>query len=89
MREQHWLYCPNARPHQPTFWLICWLIKPLDNRKIQIREFNGLVVSEKVFWNSKVRHPDFFLLPIRPPEDGQAFDTNTELKIERTNHANV
>lgn len=68
---------------------ICWLIKPLDNRKILIREFNGLIVSEKVFWKSKIRHPDCFLLPIRPPEVDQANDTNTELKIERTNHANV
>jgi hypothetical protein len=68
---------------------ICWLIKPLDNRKIKIREFNGLIVSEKVFWKSKIRHPDCFLLPIRPPEDDQAIDTNNELKIESTNHANV
>lgn len=68
---------------------ICWLIKPLDNRKILIREFNGLIVSEKVFWKSKIRHPDCFLLPIRPPEVNHAIDTNTELKIERTNHANV
>ena len=68
---------------------ISWLIKPLENRKIQIREFNGLIVSEKVFWKSKIRHPDCFLLPIRPPEDDQAIDTNNELKIESTNHANV
>ena len=68
---------------------ICWLIKPLDNRKLQIREFNGLIVSEKVFWKSKVRHPDCFLLPIRPPQDGKAIERNTDLKIERTNHANV
>lgn len=68
---------------------IRWRIKPIDNRKIQVREFNGVIVSEKVFWKSRVRHPDCFLLPIRPPEDGKAIETYLDLKIERTHHANV
>ncbi len=68
---------------------ICWRIKPIDNRKIQVREFIGVIVSEKVFWKSRVRHPDCFLLPIRPPEDGKAIETDLDLKIERTHHANV
>ena len=68
---------------------ICWRIKPLDNRKLLIREFNGIIVSEKVFWNSRIRHPDCFLLPIRPPEDGKTIETSNDLKIERTDYANV
>ena len=68
---------------------ICWRIKPLDNRKILIREFNGVIVSEKVFWISRIRHPDFFLLPIRPPEDDKTIETSTDLKIEGTDYANV
>lgn len=73
---------------------ICWKIKPLNNRKILVREFdglmfNGLIVEEKVFWNSKVSHPDCFLLPIRPPADDQHIETIDTLKIERSSHANV
>jgi hypothetical protein len=67
---------------------ICWLINPLDNRKIQIREFNGLIVSEKVFWKSKIHHPDCFLVPIRPPEDDKAIEAQIDLQIERTNQLN-
>ena len=68
---------------------ICWRIKPLENRKILIREFNGVIVSEKVFWNSRIHHPDCFLLPIRPPEDGKTIETSNDLNIERTDYANV
>ena len=68
---------------------ICWRIKPLENRKILIREFNGVIVSEKVFWNSRIRHPDCFLLPIRPPEDSKTIETSNDLKIERPNNATV
>jgi hypothetical protein len=28
-------------------------------------------------------------LPIRPPEDGKSIETSNDLKIERTDHANV
>ena len=68
---------------------ICWRIKPLDNRKILIREFNGVIVSEKVFCNSRIRHPDCFLLPIRPPEDGKTNEISNDLKIESKNNATV
>ena len=68
---------------------ICWRIKPLENRKLLIREYNGVIVSEKVFWNSKIRHPDCFLLPIRPPENEKSVETSTDLQIERTDHANA
>ena len=60
-----------------------------DNRKILIREFKGVIVSEKVFWNSRIGHPDCFLLPIRPPEDGKTIEISNDLKIERTDYANV
>lgn len=68
---------------------ICWRIKPLDKRKILIREHNGKIVSEKVFWNSRIQHPDCFLVPIRPPEDGKTIETSNDLKIERPDHATV
>ena len=68
---------------------ICWHIKPLDHRKILVREFNGDIVNEKVFWKSKIHHPDCFLLPIRPPEDDKAIETQNDLKVERPDHANV
>ena len=76
----------------PTIQLcgyICWRIKPLDKRKILVREHNGEIVSEKVHWKSRIRHPDCFLLPIRPPEDGKTIGTSNDLKIERTVHANA
>ena len=68
---------------------ICWRIKPLENRKILIREFNGVIVNEKIFWNSRIYHPDCFLLPIRPPKDGETIETSNDLKIERPNNATV
>jgi hypothetical protein len=68
---------------------ICWLIKPISDRKIEIREFNGVIVAETVIWRSRIRHPDCFLLPIRPPEDGKAIETSKDLKIERTNYAHI
>ena len=68
---------------------ICWRIKPLENRKILIREFNGVIVSEKVFGNYRIQHPDCFLLPIRPPEVGKTIETSNDLKIERPNNATV
>jgi hypothetical protein len=66
---------------------VCWHIKPIDKRPLYIREHDGSIVDERVFWKSRIFHPDCFLLPIRPPEDGMSFETNNELKIERTDHA--
>ena len=59
---------------------VCWQIKPLDNKEVLIREFTGKVVSELVDWKSNIRHPDCFLMPIRPSEDDKSIDANIEMR---------
>ncbi len=74
-------------PTSQIIGYVCWRIKPLDKRRLLIRENDGSIVGERVFWKSSIFHPDCFLLPIRPPEDDTSIETHNNLKIERTDHA--
>jgi len=60
---------PVRTPKQ--YPLPCWRIKPINRRGWLIAENDWEVTKEVVIWRSGIIHPDCWLLPIRPTEDGQ------------------
>ena len=60
---------PVRTPRQ--YPLPCWRIKPINLRGFLIAENDWEVTKEVVIWRSGIIHPDCWLLPIRPSEDGQ------------------
>jgi len=60
---------PVRTPKQ--YPLPCWRIKPINRRGWLIAENDWEVTKEVVIWRSGIIHPDCWLLPIRPTDDGQ------------------
>ena len=60
---------PVRTPRQ--YPLPCWRIKPINRRGWLIAENDWAVTKEVVIWRSGIIHPDCWLLPIRPTDDGQ------------------
>ena len=46
----------------------CWKIKPIDDREWLIAEGDWSLTREVVTWRSGIIHPDYWLLPIQPPQ---------------------
>ena len=67
----------------------CWHIKPVEKKRVLVRLNKWEIRDQYVFWKDKIYHPDCFLLPIRPPEEDDAIETEQDLKIERPNNATV
>ena len=61
--------------------LLSWIIKPVSRAKMINLYIPDILVSEHVTWQKEIRHPDCWLIPIRPPED----DVDT-VAIESLNH---
>ena len=53
--------------------LLCWVIKPIDRKKMLILYIPDILVSDHVIWRMDIKLPDCWLIPIRPPEE----DTDT------------
>jgi hypothetical protein len=51
---------------EPESGLPCWLIKPLHRQPWRVLEPDGSITTEFVCWKGRVRHPDSWLLPLRP-----------------------
>ena len=63
--------------------LICWVIRPITRKKmINSYEPNELI-TERVTWKLNIKHPDCWLIPIRPPEDDQGTVEAEHLPIEQ------
>ncbi len=46
--------------------LPCWLIQPVHSNLWRVRTVRGKLVTESVTWESRVEHPDAWLIPLRP-----------------------
>jgi hypothetical protein len=63
--------------------LVCWVIRPITRKKmINLYEPNELI-TERVTWKLNIKHPDCWLIPIRPPEDGQGTVEAEHLPLQR------
>ena len=47
--------------------LLCWVIKPIDRKKMLILYIPDILVSDHVTWRMHITLPDCWLIPIRPP----------------------
>ena len=47
--------------------LLCWVIKPIDRKKMLILYIPDILVSDYVTWRMDIKLPDRWLIPIRPP----------------------
>ena len=60
--------------------LPCWLIKPVHRQLWKIVESTGRICTEIVTWESRVEHPDAWLLPLRPePPDSAWWEIQEEM----------
>lgn len=57
----------------------CWKIKPIDDRDFLIVESDWSLTIEVITDFSRAVHPDYWLLPIRPPQEKVA---DEEEKVE-------
>jgi hypothetical protein len=48
---------------------LSWIIKPVSRAKMINLYIPDILVSEHVTWQKEIRHPDCWLIPIRPPAD--------------------
>ncbi len=46
--------------------LPCWLIQPVHRNDWKVTTLLGEVVTQHVSWESRVEHPDKWLMPLRP-----------------------
>ena len=53
--------------------LLCWVIKPIDRKKMLILYIPDIFVSDHVTWRMDIKLPDCWLIPIRPSKE----DTDT------------
>jgi hypothetical protein len=45
--------------------LLCWVIKPIDRKKMLILYIPDILVSDYVTWKMDIKLPDCWLIPIR------------------------
>jgi hypothetical protein len=49
--------------------LLCWVIKPIDRKKMLILYIPDILVSDYVTWRMDIKLPDCWLIPISPPKE--------------------
>ena len=50
---------------------LCWVIRPVSRKKMVNLYIPDILISERVNWKSNIKHPDCWLLPIRPPKEDE------------------
>jgi len=63
--------------------LLCWVIKPIDRKKMLILYIPDILVSDYVTWKMDIKLPDCWLIPIRPPEEDKYTVVNENLPLEQ------
>jgi hypothetical protein len=51
--------------------LICWIIRPINRKKMINLYDPDMHINERVTWKSNIKLPDCWLIPIRSPQDDQ------------------
>ena len=62
--------------------LLCWVIKPIDRKKMLILYIPDILVSDYVTWKMDIKLPDCWLIPIRPPEEDKDTVVNKNLPLK-------
>ena len=57
----------------------CWQIQPLHQQLWKVAETDGSITTEFVTWESRVTHPDQWLLPLRPQSQASPWEMQEEL----------
>ena len=63
--------------------LLCWVIKPIDRKKMLILYIPDILVSDYVTWRMDIKLPDCWLIPIRPPEVDKDTFVNESLPLNQ------
>ena len=63
--------------------LLCWVIKPIDRKKMLILYIPDILVSDYVTWRMDIKLPDCWLIPIRPPEEDKDTVVNKSLPLKQ------
>jgi hypothetical protein len=63
--------------------LLCWVIKPIDRKKMLILYIPDILVSDHVTWKMDIKLPDCWLIPIRPPEEDKDIVVNESLPLKQ------
>jgi hypothetical protein len=63
--------------------LLCWVIKPIDRKKMLILYIPDILVSDYVTWKMDIKLPDCWLIPIRPLEEDKYTVVNENLPLEQ------
>jgi hypothetical protein len=63
--------------------LLCWVIKPIDRKKMLILYIPDILVSDYVTWRMDIKLPDCWLIPIRPPEEDKDIVVDESLPLKQ------
>lgn len=58
-----------------------WRICPVTPERYALREVDGSFITEHVTWESRIDHPDGWMVPIRP--QGEALSQAVEIPIDQ------
>ena len=62
---------------------LCWVIRPVTRKKMVNLYIPDILISERVNWKSNIKHPDCWLLPIRPPKEDEDISQIETLPIKQ------
>jgi len=68
---------------------LSWIIKPVSREKMVNLYIPDILISEHVTWKKQIRHPDCWLVPIRPPEENEETEIIESLKIQQPDTFNA
>ena len=63
--------------------LLCWVIKPIDRKKMLILYIPDILVSDHVTWRMDIKLPDCWLIPIRPPKEDEGLSQIESLPLKQ------
>ena len=63
--------------------LLCWVIKPIDRKKMLILYIPDILVSDYVTWRMDIKLPDCWLIPIRPPKEDEDLSQIESLPLKQ------
>jgi len=63
--------------------LLCWVIKPIDRKKMLILYIPDILVSDYVTWRMDIKLPDCWLIPIRSPKEDKDISQIESLPLKQ------
>lgn len=66
-----------------------WRIRPITESLYVFLDLDGSIGRESVTWESRIDHPDAWMIPIRPKKKAQARSSSTPLELTQPTAAPV